>query len=81
LLILLQLLNIRLTERESILNELLAKKTRHLTMVKCLSVFIELRQYSTQLQVTLAHVAHLEKFAAYIKLFGIFNLEAHLLLF
>ena len=60
-----------------VLNKLLAEEARHLPMIECLLMLVQLTQHCAELEVTLAQVAKLEQFARDVKFLGSFH---HILL-
>ena len=65
------------TQSVRILDQFLAEEARHLPMIECLLMFVQLAQHCTELEVTLAQIAKFEQFARNVEFLGSFH---HILL-
>lgn len=65
------------TKSVCVLDQLLAEEARHLPMIECLLMLVQLAQHCAELEMTLAQIAKFEQFARYVKFLGSFH---HILL-
>jgi hypothetical protein len=56
-------INVACTKSVSVLDQLLAEEARHLPMIECLLMLVQLTQHCAKLEMTLAQIAKLEQFA------------------
>jgi hypothetical protein len=53
-------INVACTKSVSVLDQLLAEEARHLPMIECLLMLVQLAQHCAELEMTLAQIAKLE---------------------
>ena len=70
-------IDVACTKSVRVLDQLLAEEARHLPMIECLLMLIQLAKHCAELEVTLAQVSKFKQFARDVKFLGSFH---HILL-